>query len=177
MNRKTITVFVMMLAVAAAAGGLAASQGQTAEKPPTVTYWHNWTDNNGVSHLSQCEMSNFVLQSVAPPADPSWNDRQKPGQAQVVILVMPVGWKGPWHQNPKVQWIVPLKGTWFVEAMDGKRMTFGPGEACLGEDFNTKPDASGHIGHLSGNASEGPVWLMLIQLDEPPAINQPCHVK
>jgi hypothetical protein len=175
-----VTAFVMMLAIAAVAGWPDASQGQTAEKPPTFTYWHNWTDNDGVSHLSQCEMSNFVRNFVlqsSEPVDPAWQDRQKAGQAQVLILVLPVGWKGHWHQNPKVQWIVPLKGTWFVEAMDGKKVSFGPGEVCLGEDFNTKPDASGHIGHLSGNASEDPVTLMLIQLDEPPTINEPCHFK
>jgi hypothetical protein len=39
----------------------------------------------------------------------------------MVFTVQPVGWVGDWHKNPARQWIVPLSGRWWVEAMDGTR--------------------------------------------------------
>jgi hypothetical protein len=151
----------------------------TSQNPlgPRVFYWHNWTDNNGVSHLTKCSVSSFVLQSMSPPADPQYQARQPEGSAQVILTVQPKGWKGTWHENPSVQWIVPLQGTWFVEAMDGTRVELGPGDVSIGEDQNTKANASGHKGHLSGNVSDGPVTLMVLQLAETPTVNQPCHFK
>lgn len=177
MNRRTTGALAAMLLFVAMVSGAAASQEQTKAKSPVFTYWHNWTDDKGVSHLSQCEMKNFVLQSMSKPAEPQWQARQKSGMGQVIVTVQPDGWKGFWHENPRVQWIIPLKGTWFVETMDGKRVNLGPGDVSVGEDLNTKPDAQGHIGHLSGNVSDGPVTLMVIQLDEPATVNQPCRFK
>jgi hypothetical protein len=177
MNRAMIKVLLAVLLLFAMGSAMASSQEQAKPKSPVFTYWDNWTDSKGVSHLSKCEISDFVFESISEPAEPSWLARQKPGTAQVVITVMPEGWKGPWHENPKVQWIIPLKGTWFVETMDGTRVNLGPGEVSVGEDLNTKPDAQGRKGHLSGTVGEGPVTLMIIQLDEPAAIDQPCRFK
>jgi hypothetical protein len=50
-------------------------------------------------------------------------------------------------------------------------------QPLVGEDLNTKADAQGHRGHLSGNVGDGPVTLMVIQLAEPATINQPCRFK
>lgn len=152
--------------------------GSAAEpKPPVITYWHNWTDTNGVSHMTRCEMRDFKLQSMSKPADPQWQDRQQNTGATVIFTVQPANWNGTWHEDPKVQWIIPLKGTWFVEAMDGKRVELGPGDVSLGEDQNTRPDAQGRKGHLSGNVGDGAVTLMVVQLDVTPTINQPCRFK
>ena len=60
---------------------------------------------------------------------------------------------------------MPLQGSWFVEGQDGKRVEMGPGTVFLGEDQNTKPDAQGRKGHLSGNVGDGPVTLMIASLD------------
>jgi hypothetical protein len=102
------------------------------EMPPTVSYWHVWTDDKGVSHQNRGEMSAFKFQSISPGAAPSWIDRQSTPGANVVVLVLPVGWVGEWHENPKPQWIIPLSGRWFVETMDGKRVEMGPGEVSFG---------------------------------------------
>jgi len=93
------------------------------------------------------------------------------------VTVQPDGWKGSWHQDPKVQWIIPLKGTWFVETLDGTRVNLAPGDVSVGEDLNTKVNAQDHTGHLSGNVGIGPVTLMVIQLAEPATVNQPCRFK
>jgi hypothetical protein len=144
---------------------------------PRFHYWHNWTDDKGVSHMTKCPILNFELKSMSPPADPQWQARQASAQSQVILTQQPAGWKGAWHEDPKVQWIVPLRGTWFVEAMDGTRVELGPGDVSVGEDQNTKPDAKGRKGHLSGNVSSGPIMLMVIQLEETPTVNQPCRFK
>ena len=118
----------------------------------------------------------WKLQSMNKPADPQWQDRQS-GNGRVIFTIQPAQWKGTWHEDPKVQWVVPLDGTWFVEAQDGTRAEMGPGVAFLGEDLQTKPDAQGRKGHLSGNIGDGPVTLIVVQTDAMPTRNQPCHVK
>ena len=144
---------------------------------PVTHYWHNWTDGKGVSHLTRCELSNFVLQSMSPPAAPEWANRQAPGTAAVITVVQPPGWKGVWHQESKVYWIVTLTGKWFVEAMDGTRVELGPGDVSLGEDQNTVPDAQGRKGHRSGNIGDEAVTLMVIELDVTPTVDQPCRFR
>lgn len=79
---------------------------------------------------------------------------------------LPVGWVGEWHENPKPQWIIPLRGRWFVETMDGQRVEMGPGDISFGADQNTKPDQNGKQGHKSGTVGEEPALLMLLQLDD-----------
>jgi quercetin dioxygenase-like cupin family protein len=122
-------------------------------------------------------MSNFVLESIAPPAAPQWLDRLKAEGAQVVVMVLPVGWVGTWHENPKPQWIIPLSGRWFVETMDGARVEMGPGELSFGEDQNTKLNSKGEKGHLSGTVGNEPAVLMVIQLKDAPTVNRQCHFK
>lgn len=51
-----------------------------------------------------------------------------------MMTVLPVGWTGEWHENPKPQWILPLSGRWFVESMDGQRVEMGSGELSFGAD-------------------------------------------
>lgn len=135
---------------------------------PRVGYWHLWTDADGISHQHRCELTNFGLHGVGP-ADPQWNNQQQRGEATVVFTVQPVGWIGEWHENPAPQWIVPLSGRWWVEAMDGTRVEMGPGEISLGEDQNCATDASGRCGHRSGTIGERPAVLMTVQLHRPPA--------
>lgn len=68
----------------------------------------------------------------------------------MVIMVLPVGWVGDWHENLKPQYIVPLSGSWFVETMDGKRIDMGSCDLSFGNDQNTKLNAKGLRGHRSG---------------------------
>jgi len=140
---------------------------------PQIHYWHLWTDDAGVSHHTKCVLENFDLFGVGDAA-PQWNDKQKGGEATVVFTVQPVGWVGEWHENPAPQWIVPLSGAWWVEAMDGTRIEFGPGEISLGEDQNCVADAAGRRGHRSGTIGGQPAVLMTVQLHIPP-VRRPGH--
>jgi hypothetical protein len=148
-----------------------------ADGPPTVAYWHVWTDTKGVSHQNHCELHDFVLRSMKPPAAPQWQDRMNASGATVIITVQPVGWRGLWHENPKPQWIIPLSGRWFVQTMDGTRVEMGAGDISFGEDQNTKPNNRGDKGHLSGTVSDMPAVLMVVQTSSMPTVNQPCHFK
>jgi hypothetical protein len=188
-KRPVMAVAALLIAVASIAGAAcyACAHPETpkaspltvsdAEKKPTVSYWHVWTDGKGVSHQKRCELSAFTLQSISEGAAPEWIDKQSTPGATVLIVVQPVGWVGEWHENPKPQWIVPLSGRWFVETMDGKRVEMGPGEISFGGDQNCKPDAQGRKGHRSGTVGGQPSVNMIVQLEKDPAAGQPCGFK
>ena len=132
---------------------------------PAVRYWHLWAGPDGVSHQSECAMTDFHLQSVQAPAAPQWQGRKTTSPTTVMVTVLPVGWIGEWHLNPKPQWIVPLSGRWFVESMDGTRAEFGVGELSFGGDQNAR-EIDGKKGHRSGVVGGAPAVLMLVQFDD-----------
>ena len=144
-------------------------------KKPSVGYWHLWVDKQGVSHQQRCQLTAFELKGVGP-ADPQWNDKQPRSEATTVFTVQPVGWVGDWHENPAPQWIVPLSGRWWVEAMDGTRIEMGPGEISFGEDQGCTADAAGRRGHKSGVVGDEPAVLMTVQLHIPP-VRGPGHFR
>ena len=131
--------------------------------PPTTTYWHLCTDEDGVSHQRREALDAFASASMSGAA-PQWNDAQATAPKRVVFSVQPVGWVGEWHENPEPQWIVPLSGRWFVESMDGQRVEMGPGEASFGEDQGCVADAQGRRGHRSGTVGDEPAHLMIVQV-------------
>jgi hypothetical protein len=139
---------------------------------PRIPYWHVWVDAEGVSHQKRCHLERFAMKAM-PGAAPQWQDDIQRGVATVNLSVLPVGWVGEWHENPKPQWIVPLSGRWYVVTMDGARVEMGPGEISFGEDQGCRPDAQGRRGHLSGTAGDEPAVLMLVQLDE--VRGDPCR--
>lgn len=106
------------------------------------------------------------MQSMGGRAAPQWNAPVFDGNARILFCVLPVGWIGDWHENPKPQWIVPLSGRWFVETMDETRVEMGPGEFSFGGDQNAREDAQGRIGHRSGTVGDTPCALMVVQLED-----------
>ena len=147
----------------------------TAPKP-RVAYWHVFVDERGMSRQSRCHIEGFAMKSI-PGAAPQWQDDLVHGPANVNLSVLPVGWIGEWHENPKPQWIIPLSGRWFVETMDGERVEMGPGDISFGEDQGCVADTSGRKGHLSGTVGDEPAVLMLVQLDVTPTVARACRFK
>ncbi|HEY9619971.1 MAG TPA: hypothetical protein V6C78_06365 [Crinalium sp.] len=137
---------------------------------PIIDYWHVWTDQEGVSHQSRRQIQDFKLNSIAPPASPQWLGQVKQTGGTVSFTVLPLGWTGTWHENPKPQWIIPLSGRWFVETMDGQRVEMGPGEISFGADQNTREDVQGHKGHLSGTVGDEPAVLVIVQFEDMPSL-------
>lgn len=78
--------------VAAIAAALICVASVSAAEPakPSFSYWHLWTDKAGHSHMTQCPISEFVLQSMNKPADPQWQDKLG-GKASVIFTVQPAG--------------------------------------------------------------------------------------
>jgi hypothetical protein len=140
---------------------------------PIVHYWHLWTDAEGISRLTRCQMDRFTLKSMQPPAAPQWQGETTNGAMTTLVTIQPVGWTGTWHENPKPQWIVPLSGCWFVEAMDGTRVEMGPGELSFGGDQNCR-EVGEKLGHQSGTVGNVPAVLMVVQFDDAPAPTAPC---
>lgn len=137
--------------------------------PPTMPYWHVYTDADGVSRQERFELGAFELKGVNPEVAPQWNDKMEPSRAGVTFTVLPVGWVGEWHENPKPQWIAILTGQWFVETMDGHRVEMGAGELMMGEDQNT----TGGKGHRSGTVGDVPCTMIVTGLDVTPTVNRP----
>jgi hypothetical protein len=121
-------------------------------------------------------MDRFILKSMKPPANPQWQGEKINGAMTMMVTVQPVGWIGAWHENPKPQWIIPLSGRWFVEAMDGTSVEMGAGELSFGGDQNCR-EADGKLGHRSGTVGEEPAVLMVIQYDDMPAPSPPCEFR
>jgi hypothetical protein len=140
---------------------------------PVVHYWHLWTDADGVSHQTQCAMTEFELKSMQPPAAAQWQGPKTSAAMSVLVTVQPVGWVGTWHENPKPQWIVPLSGRWFVESMDGTRVEMGPGQFSFGGDQHCR-ELAGRRGHLSGTLGAEAAVLMVVQFDDAVVATAPC---
>jgi hypothetical protein len=118
-------------------------------------------------------MTEFELKSMKAPAAPQWQGRSITGKMTTMVTVQPVGWIGTWHENPKPQWIVPLSGRWFVEAMDGTRVEMGPGDLSFGGDQYCR-EIDSKRGHRSGTIGDIPAVLMVIQFDDAPTPRSPC---
>ena len=140
---------------------------------PTLVYWHLWTDGEGISRQTRCTMSNFAMKAIAPLTAPQWQGAATSGVMTTIFMVLPVDWIGNWHENPKPQWIVPLSGRWFVEAMDGTRAEMGAGDIAFGGDQNCRA-IDGKIGHRSGTLGGEPAVLMVVRFDDRPAPMIPC---
>ena len=143
-----------------------------AETPPKIPYWHVYVDADGVSRQALFAISDFKLQGIDAKTAPQWNDRLAPSKAGVTFTVLPVGWVGDWHENPRPQWITILTGRWYVETMDGHRVEMGPGETMMGEDQNTR-ERDGRKGHKSGTVGDVPCTMIVVGLDATPTVNQP----
>lgn len=137
--------------------------------PPPLAYWHLWADDAGVSRQTRCELPPFALAALGKGDSPQWNDPPLLTNGNAFITVLPVGWTADWHMNITAKWIFVLSGRWYVESMDGERVTVGPGEFSFGGDQGCKADAKGRIGHLSGQVGDEACVQLIVQNNDPKA--------
>lgn len=160
---------------------------EVSNKPsfPTVIYWDNWTDQKGISHLTKCRITAFHPISSpqnTSPKESTDNNAQAfiwdgvkhngKGYATVTTVVQPAKWTSKWENTPHVQWIIPLSGTYFIQAMDGTRIELNAGDVLLNEDIGSIRDKNGHQGHIYGTIGNNAIALLNLQFT---ALNSPTH--
>ncbi|MCC5069550.1 hypothetical protein [Xanthomonas campestris] len=134
--------------------------------PPSLPFLHLWTGPDGLSRLNTSQLAGFQSKSVGGGAAPQWL-RPFPGEVVgVQFAVLPVGWVGDWHESPHPQWVIPLRGRWFIETGDGTRVEMGPGDIHFGQDQGTT-DARGH---RSGQLGDTPCLQMMVQFAHSPGV-------
>ncbi len=133
--------------------------------PARLAYWHLWTDDGGVSRQTLCQLPEFLMGVLGPGDSPQWShDLVDVGNS--FFTELPVGWTASWHMNHVPKWIVVLRGSWYVESMDGQRQVFGPGTFSFGGDQGCIADAEGRIGHLSGQVGDEPCLQLILQRND-----------
>jgi len=78
--------------------------------PSIVGYGHLFVDEDGISRQRTCQLTEFERKAIQPSVRPQWQGTSHHDGATVMVTVLPVGWTGAWHENPKPQWIIPLSG-------------------------------------------------------------------
>ena len=122
------------------------------------TYWHNWSDENGTTHLTQCTLTNWTYVNYLPPSDPLYTN-VKGASSNVLFLNLPTNWSGPWHKDPVPQLVFFINGIGKWKTMDGSQVILKPGDVYFGNDQNS---TKGHESYNIGNTS---LILALIQFD------------
>lgn len=141
--------------------------------PSPVSYYHNWVDDQGVSHITPCRFSNWTYVDVLNNTDPDFIDTSASSLAATyVMLQSPVGWTGGWHRNPYPQLVIFIQGVALFTAQDGTEFTFSVGDIYFGEDQLSSQ------GHLSKNTGDTALTLAFVQFRHlQPSINKPCWLK
>lgn len=137
------------------------------EVNPGFHIWHVWCDHQGVSHQKKEWLDDFELITFIQGMASVWKSGPSDDATGVVFLSLVPGQEYEWHENPVLQWIVPIVGRWFVTTMDGVRVEMGPGEISFGADQNCRL-IEGRRGHLSGAVGSEPAVIMLIQVASNP---------
>ena len=136
-------------------------------KESGVQFWRVWVNEEGVSCQTRHSLNNHKKFVFTEGVGGILNATHYKGPATVITLILMPGEKKDWHENPKPQWIVPLRGRWGVETMDGVIVEMGPGEISFGGDQGT----NNRQGHRSWAIGDTPAELLLIQVSEPPPWN------
>lgn len=133
-----------------------------ATQKPTFSYWHVYTDKDGVSRQEKRTLADFQEKSMGGSSGSQWNNELMKGAANIIFSELPADFDGDWHENPQPQWIVPLTGGWWVETMDGQRTEMRVGEFSFGADQGTNDEK----GHRSGVLDNQPCRMMIIQMTD-----------
>ena len=122
-----------------------------------ASYVRLFADPLGESHFEDLR-TELAPADFAPPAPPLHLSPALPAE-RLVFLAAPEGWYGEWHPAPRRQVFTFLSGEIEVEASDGERRCFVPGDCLLMEDTVGK-------GHATRNVGAGVVLMAVTQLPE-----------
>lgn len=125
---------------------------------PTISYSNLWTDEDGVTHLSECELDGFDLQSFSTAAKQYVSTNDMPTK-QYVFNIFPPKWFGDWHSAPSQQWVVTLAGSWYIRASDGSIVNLPTGAITFNNDKNA---TLGHQSGVSENYDSASVFVVQV---------------
>lgn len=109
-----------------------------------MQYERIYADAKGESHFEQIAL-NLDEADYRPPAPMLFvSHARQAGTLQFIRL--PSGWAGDNVCPPQHQFFICLQGELEVHASDGKKRTFGPGDAVLMEDTSGR----GHSSRVRG---------------------------
>ncbi|WP_413743760.1 cupin domain-containing protein [Synechococcus sp. MIT S9451] len=134
-----------------------------------IEFWRVWVNDSGESCQSLHSLVGHKQSVFAEGAAPIWSAMHYNASAKLITLILFPGEICEWHENPMPQWIIPLRGRWSVETMDGTIVEMGPGDISFGGDQGT----NNRQGHRSWAVGETPAELLLIQVKGAPPWN-PC---
>jgi hypothetical protein len=135
------------------------------------TYWHNWADSDGVTHLTKCDFGNWTAKDLLPPSEPLYLSIFGTA-ANVQLANTPPGWQGPWHRDPVPQLVIFMSGQGLWRFQDGTTHVFSPGDVYFGNDQNA---TRGHESYTHGNAS---MILAMVQFPQwSTTMARPCWLK
>ena len=137
-----------------------------------TTYWHNWSDINGTSHITQCQFTNFSSNNVTASNTPLFGINFGMS-SDTFISILPIGFNQTWHVNPVRQLIYCLSGIGKFVAMDNSEIILTPGVIYFGDD---KKSIMGHKTYNLGNESLIMALVQFSQWNQTNNVNQfkPC---
>jgi len=153
---------------------MAAAQDETATPPwwfTPVQYTHLWTSADGETHLEECRVSDMEVKGYS--GTPQAVRDGLPAPTSVVFTELPSDFDNPWHLCPAPQWVITLRGGWFVKASDGTTKEFGPGDVLFQDNTSNSPAASSPR-HYSGTVGRGPCQQMIVQVAWAPQVDHPA---
>lgn len=131
----------------------------SSDNSPRIPFLHMKTAEKGGSTIQYEELDGFIRRVVSGDTDPIWMRHVNGEVIDAWFTILPVGWRGDWHESPEPQWVIPLSGRWYIETQDGKRIEMGPGDIHWGADISL----TGNNGHRSGQVGDEPCVQLLIQ--------------
>ena len=136
-----------------------------------VEYTHLWVDSAGETHIEECTVAG--LESKGYSGSPQLvRDQGLPAPTNVVFTELSADFDNPWHVAPQPQWVITLKGSWYVKTSDGTRKEFGPGDVLFQDNTANSPAAKAGE-HYSGTAGRGPCQQMIVQVAWAPQVDKP----
>ena len=111
-----------------------------------MKYTRIYSDPAGESHFQDVEVE-LKLVEFAPSAPAAEFGAPMPAEG-VILLSLPAGFYGDWHQVPRRQLYFQLSGEIEVRVSDGEIRVFQAGSILLGEDVSGK----GHVTRVPSTA-------------------------
>ena len=111
---------------------------------------------DGQSHLERLDLllTDFVDEEGAFGQATQWMSCDR-----MTIRIAPPGYEHTWHNAPRRQYVIQLKGFLEVEVDSGARAVIGPGDILLAEDMSGK-------GHITRQKGDEPCMYAVVVPDE-----------